>query len=39
MCNAGGIDRVLRITAGLVLISLVFVGSQVIWGRVCVVRC
>jgi len=30
--NVGGIDRVLRIVAGLVLISLVFVGPQTPWG-------
>ncbi|MDT8283119.1 MAG: DUF2892 domain-containing protein [Gammaproteobacteria bacterium] len=37
MCNVGGIDRVLRIIAGLFLISLVFVGEKIIgqnvvWG-------
>jgi hypothetical protein len=37
MCNVGGIDRVLRIIAGIVLISLVFVGPQVVWGWVGVV--
>ena len=37
MCNVGGIDRVLRIIVGLVLISLVFVGPQVVWGWVGVV--
>ena len=30
--NVGGIDRVLRIIVGLVLISLVFVGPQTPWG-------
>ncbi|MFK5983864.1 MAG: DUF2892 domain-containing protein [Pseudomonadota bacterium] len=30
--NVGGIDRILRIVAGLILISLVFVGPQTIWG-------
>jgi hypothetical protein len=39
MCNVGGIDRVLRIIAGLFLISLVFMGDKiighnVIWGWV-----
>jgi hypothetical protein len=34
MCNVGGIDRVLRILVGLVLISLVFIGPKVIWGWV-----
>jgi hypothetical protein len=37
MCNVGGIDRVLRIVVGLALISLVFVGPQVVWGWVGVV--
>ena len=37
MCNVGGIDRIVRIVAGLFLISLVFVGDQivgqnVVWG-------
>lgn len=30
--NVGGIDRVLRIIVGLVLIALVFVGPQSPWG-------
>ena len=39
MCNVGGIDRIVRIVAGLFLISLVFVGDQIIgqnvvWGWV-----
>jgi len=39
MSNVGGIDRVLRIVAGLFLISLVFFGEQIIgqntiWGWV-----
>ena len=34
MCNVGGIDRALRIIVGLALISLVFVGPQVVWGWV-----
>lgn len=32
MCNVGGIDRVLRIIAGLLILSLVFVGPQTPWG-------
>ena len=30
--NEGMIDRVIRVIAGLVLISLVFVGPQTPWG-------
>jgi len=30
--NVGAIDRILRIIAGAVLISLVFVGPQTQWG-------
>lgn len=30
--NVGTIDRVLRVIAGLALISLVFVGPQTPWG-------
>jgi hypothetical protein len=30
--NVGALDRVLRIVAGLILISLVFVGPQTPWG-------
>mgnify|MGYP002715667300 CR=1 FL=1 len=30
--NMGMIDRALRVVAGLLLISLVFVGSQTPWG-------
>lgn len=30
--NIGKIDRILRIVVGLVLISLVFVGPQTLWG-------
>lgn len=42
MCNVGGIDRVVRIVAGLILISLVFVGDQIIghnavWGWIGVI--
>ncbi len=32
MQNVGGIDRVIRIVAGLVLIALVFFGPQTPWG-------
>jgi hypothetical protein len=35
--NVGGIDRVLRIVAGIVLIALVFVGPQTPWGWIGVV--
>ncbi|MBF0447624.1 MAG: DUF2892 domain-containing protein [Magnetococcales bacterium] len=35
--NVGGIDRILRVIAGLVLIALVFVGPQTPWGWVGVV--
>lgn len=30
--NEGNIDRILRVVAGLALISLVFVGPQTPWG-------
>lgn len=32
--NVGGIDRILRIVAGLVLISLVFLGPKTLWGLI-----
>ena len=35
--NEGAIDRVLRITAGVVLIALVFVGPQTPWGWIGVI--
>jgi Protein of unknown function (DUF2892) len=35
--NVGGIDRILRIIVGLVLIALVFVGPQTVWGWIGVV--
>ena len=35
--NEGTIDRALRVILGLVLISLVFVGPQTMWGWVGVV--
>ncbi len=31
-CNEGRIDRALRVIVGLVLIALVFVGPQTVWG-------
>ncbi len=35
--NEGTVDRVLRVIAGLALISLVFVGPQTPWGWIGVV--
>lgn len=35
--NVGTIDRVLRIVAGIALISLVFVGPQTPWGWIGIV--
>ena len=35
--NLGGADRALRILAGIILVSLVFVGPQTAWGWVGVV--
>ncbi|MBF0426157.1 MAG: DUF2892 domain-containing protein [Magnetococcales bacterium] len=32
--NVGGIDRLLRIAVGIVLLVLVFVGPQTVWGWV-----
>ncbi|NMM45492.1 DUF2892 domain-containing protein [Rhodospirillaceae bacterium KN72] len=32
--NVGGIDRVLRIVVGLVLLSLIFVGPKTLWGLI-----
>ena len=42
MCNVGGIDRIVRIIAGVFLLSLVFVGDQIIgqnvvWGWIGIV--
>jgi hypothetical protein len=31
-CNAGKLDRVLRVIIGLVLLSLVFIGPKTPWG-------
>ena len=35
--NVGSIDRALRAIVGLVLISLVFVGPQTVWGWIGVI--
>ena len=35
--NEGNIDRVLRVIVGLVLLSLVFVGPQTLWGLIGIV--
>ena len=35
--NVGGIDKILRIVLGLVLIALVFVGPQTPWGWIGVI--
>lgn len=35
--NEGTLDRALRIIAGLVLLSLVFIGPQTIWGLIGIV--
>jgi hypothetical protein len=35
--NEGTVDRVLRVIAGLVLLSLVFIGPQSLWGLVGIV--
>lgn len=32
--NEGNLDRILRIVGGLVLLSLVFIGPQTMWGLV-----
>ena len=36
-CNSGGIDRVLRVIAGLVLVGLAATGKVGIWGWIGVV--
>lgn len=33
-CNVGGIDRILRIIVGLVLLSLIFWGPMTYWGLI-----
>ena len=35
--NVGNIDKIIRIVAGLILISLVFVGPQTPWGWIGVI--
>lgn len=35
--NVGGVDRILRIAVGLVLIALVFVGPKTPWGWIGIV--
>lgn len=37
MQNVGGIDRVLRVLVGIVLIALVFVGPKTNWGYIGIV--
>ncbi|MEW6575344.1 DUF2892 domain-containing protein [Sphingorhabdus sp.] len=32
--NVGKTDRILRVVAGLILISLVFIGPKTVWGWV-----
>jgi hypothetical protein len=36
-CNSGGIDRILRVIAGLVLIALAATGTVGVWGWIGVV--
>lgn len=33
-CNVGGFDRIARTVLGLILLSMVFVGPQTLWGLV-----
>ncbi|MBF0134182.1 MAG: DUF2892 domain-containing protein [Magnetococcales bacterium] len=35
--NVGGIDRILRIIVGLIVLSLIFVGPQTLWGLIGIV--
>lgn len=35
--NVGGIDRLLRLVVGLVLVSLVFIGPKTLWGWIGVI--
>ncbi len=35
--NVGNIDRILRIVAGLILLSLIFIGPQTWWGLIGIV--
>ncbi|MGC9216523.1 YgaP family membrane protein [Acidithiobacillus sp.] len=32
MCNEGNLDRIVRVIIGGILIALVFVGPQTLWG-------
>ncbi len=36
-CNAGGIDRVLRVVVGLVLVGLAATGTVGVWGWIGVI--
>ena len=36
-CNVGGVDRVLRIVVGLVLIALALMGAIGVWGWIGVI--
>jgi len=35
--NVGGVDRILRVIVGLILISLVFIGPKTMWGWIGVI--
>lgn len=35
--NVGGIDKILRIVVGLILLSLVFIGPRTAWGWIGIV--
>ncbi len=35
--NVGNVDRILRIVAGLILLSLIFVGPKTWWGLIGIV--
>lgn len=35
--NVGGMDRILRIIVGLIVLSLIFVGPQTLWGLIGIV--
>jgi hypothetical protein len=37
MANVGSLDRILRVVAGIALLSLVFVGPQTPWGWIGIV--
>lgn len=36
-CNMGTLDRAIRVIAGLILLSLVFIGPQTPWGWIGIV--